>query len=176
MVTPKHRSIKPWHFYAMVCMLSVSLGAHAGKVSIGSLVSGAISEQYVQEGDKVKKGQKLITIDPAIYQAKLKMLQAQQQGAKVTRDDAQIELDQALDLYNRTVTAKRALDAAQLSFDQAQASYEKAKAQTHFHQAWSKYYYIKAPIAGTITKIYSPLGSTVFKENSPIIDIETAQN
>lgn len=142
------------------------------KVVIGSLVSGQVSKVHVSEGQSVRKGAKLLTLDSERYQAKSEMLQAKVKIAKVGLDDAQIELDQALDLYDRTVTSKRTLDTSQMRFDQAKAKYDQANGELKMHQAWAKYVYIKAPIAGKIVKIHTPQGTTVFKENTPMIEIK----
>ena len=135
-------------FLALISLglLSVNAQAQESKVIIGALASGQVTNVYVKEGDQVKKGDKLLTLDAERYQAKMAMLKAQQQMAKVTLDDAKIELDQALDLYDRTVTSKRTLDASQLRYDQAKAGYNKAKAEVQLHRAWAKYVYIKSPI------------------------------
>jgi len=141
------------------------------KVVIGSLVSGQISQVYVSEGQTVKAGSRLLTLDSDRYQAKTDMLMAKVKAAKVGLNDAQIELDQALDLYDRTVTSKRTLDTSQMRFDQAKAQFDEANSSLKMHQAWAKYIYIKAPIAGKIVKIHTPKGTTVFKENTPMIEI-----
>ncbi len=141
-------------------------------VTIGALASGQVTQLYVKEGDSVKAGQKLLTLDAERYQAKLAVLKSQLKMAKFTMDDTKIELDQALDLYDRTVTSKRTLDASQLRYDNAKAAYDKANAEIALHRAWGKYVYVKAPVAGTINKIHTPLGSTVFKENTPMVEIQ----
>lgn len=141
-------------------------------VKIGSLVSGQVTKLYVSEGQTVKTGQKLLNLDGARYQAKLRLLKAQQKAAKYNLDDAKIELDQALDLYDRTVTAKRTRDASQLRYDVAKANYDKAQAAVAMHQAWSKYVYIKAPVDGKVSKILAPLGTTVYKENTTMLELE----
>lgn len=152
---------------------SAGVQADESIVKIGALVSGQVTQIYVKAGDKVSKGAKLLTLDGSRYQAKLKMLQSQLQMAKLEKQDARIELDQALDLFDRTVTSKRTLDASQLRFDRAQAAYDKANAEVQVHRAWAKYVYVKAPVSGVIDKVHTPLGSTVFKENTPMIEIKT---
>lgn len=146
--------------------------AETTTVKIGSLVSGQVSELFIEEGQTVKAGQKLLNLDATRYQAKLALLKAQQQAAKLNVDDAKIELDQALDLYDRTVTAKRTRDASQLRYDIAKANYDKARAEVAMHQAWSKYVYIKAPVNGKISKVLAPVGTTVYKENTIMLEIE----
>ncbi len=146
--------------------------ADTKNVTIGALVSGQVSKVYVEEGQTVKTGDKLLNLDSSRYQAKLSLLNNQQKMAKLTLADAKIELDQALDLYDRTVTSKRTLDASQLRFDLAKTAYDKAKSQVALHQAWSKYIYIKSPINAKVSKIYAPLGTTVFKENMPLLELQ----
>lgn len=146
--------------------------ALADKVAIGALVTGQVTQVYVEEGQTVKAGAKLLEIDGQAHKAKLVYLQAEQALQQAKYSDAKIELDQALDLFDRTVTARRTLDAAQLQHDVALAALNKAKARVQMEQAWSKYYQIKAPVSGKITKIHAPKGTTVYKENSPLMDLE----
>ncbi|WP_232023529.1 efflux RND transporter periplasmic adaptor subunit [Thiomicrorhabdus aquaedulcis] len=165
-------------------MLSVALGGlltsvlsasvFAQTVHIGALVSGQVTKVTVSEGQVVKKGDALMELDSERFQAKLGSLLAEQKRQKLALTDAKIELAQAQDLFDRTVTAKRTLDAAKLTHDMAQAAFEKAKADVAMHQAWSKYVFIKAPVDGKVLKINAPLGSTVFEENSPLLELETA--
>lgn len=145
---------------------------YADTIKIGALVAGQVSKVYIEEGQTVKKGDRLLNLDANRFQAKLNSLQAQQTLQKAKLADAQIELDQALDLYDRTVTSKRTRDAAQLAYDVANATYQQAQAEVALHQAWSKYIYITAPVSGKVSKIHAPMGTTVYKENSLLIELE----
>lgn len=149
----------------------LALNAEAETIKIGALVSGQVMEVAVKKGQNVKKGQLLMRIDDARYQAKLKEAQAQVEFTRLQYEDNKIELDQATDLYDRTVTAKRTFDAAKLAHDRAKQDWMRAEAQLEFYQAWSKYYTIKAPVAARVTEIFAPLGSTVYKENDPLIQL-----
>jgi len=153
-------------------LMLVSSFALADNVAIGALVAGQVTKVYVEEGQTVKAGSMLLEIDNQAHQAKLAYLKAEQTLQQAKYADAKIELEQALDLYDRTVTARRTLDGAQLQHDVALGTLNKAKAKLQMEQAWSKYYQIKAPISGKVAKIYAPEGSTVYKENSPLIDLE----
>lgn len=153
-------------------LMLASIGVMADKVAIGALVAGQVTKVYVEEGQAVKVGMLLLEIDAQAHYAKLSYLKAEQTMQKLKFADAQIELEQALDLYDRTVTSKRSLDAAQLLHDVTQAALNKASADLQIEQAWSKYYKITAPVSGKVAKIHAPKGSTVFKENSPLIDLE----
>ncbi|BBP46214.1 hypothetical protein THMIRHAS_15870 [Thiosulfatimonas sediminis] len=162
-------ALAPW-------LLVLGLGLHASVVQaqnvlIGSLVVSQVQTVYVQEGQTVKAGQKLMDLDDARYRAKTELLQAKVTLANAQLQDAQIELDQALDLFDRTVTSRRTLDAAKLAHLKAKAESQIAQADLKMHQAWAKYVYIRAPISGKISKIFAPVGSTVFQENSPLVEL-----
>jgi multidrug resistance efflux pump len=64
------------------------------------------------------------------------------------------------------------LDAAQLAYDVVKQQLVKAQGNLESYQAWSKYFVIKAPVSGKIAKINAPKGTTVYKENTPLIQIE----
>ena len=161
-----------WSLGAGLVLMTLMAPVFAKTVQIGALVAGQVENVYVKTGQQVKAGQLLMKIDDTRYQAKLKALQATVEMTRLKEADAKIELDQALDLYDRTVSAKRELDAAQLAFDVAHQSYLKAQAELKMSQAWSKYYVIKAPVSGKIKAIDAPKGATVYKENTPMIQIE----
>lgn len=161
-----------WSLGGSVVLMTLMTPVFAKTIQIGALVAGQVENVYVKTGQQVKPGQLLIKIDDTRYQAKLKALQTSVEMTRLKLADAKIELDQALDLYDRTVSAKRELDAAQLAYDVAQQLHLKAQAELEMSQAWSKYYVIKAPVAGKVKAIDAPKGATVYKENTPIIQIE----
>ncbi len=167
------KQIKQGLMLATLLLASSMAHAENAAVKIGALVTGQVTKLYVTEGQTVKAGDKLLEIDSSRYQAKLSLLKAQQNMAKLTLDDAKIELNQAKDLYDRTVTSKRALDASQLRYDIAQAHYQETKAAVALHRAWSKYVYVKSPIDGKVAKILAPKGTTVYKENTPMLELES---
>lgn len=147
----------------------LSVSAEAAKIQIGALVSGQVEQVAVRVGQQVKPGQLLMQIDDRAYQAELAMQTAELKSLQLKLADAQIELDQATDLYDRTVTAKREFDAAKLAYELAEQAMLKAKAQLESTQAWGKYYRIEAPVRAKVIAIQAPKGSTVFGENAPLI-------
>jgi len=151
---------------------SVAVYADDSNVKIGALVAGQVTKVYVSEGQTVKVGDKLLNLDGDRYQAKTTLLTAKRNSTKLDLDDAKIELNQAKDLYDRTVTAKRTLDGSQLRYDLALAKYQEAKAALTMHKAWAKYVYVKSPINGKVVKIIAPVGTTVYKENTPMLELE----
>ncbi len=167
-----HNPLKTGRLWAFAALFLPMTAAMAQEVTIGALVSGQVTKVYVTEGQEVKSGTVLLEIDQQAYQARLESLRAEVAMRNAQFGDAKVELEQALDLFDRTVTAKRTLDAAQLQHDVAKASLDKAKAELKMAQAKGKYFRITAPFAAKVVKIHAPQGSTVFEENNPLIALQ----
>lgn len=84
-------------------------------VELKSLVSGRLQNLYVDEGDRVKKGQLVAIIDPRETQLAVDQGQAQEQGATNAAQRAQIEMEQ------RRLSAKSDLESAKARLLQAEA-------------------------------------------------------
>ena len=120
-------------------------------VLVGSQVSGTIKALYADFNSRVKEGQVIAQIDPAIFdaqveqaranvlnaqanvlnaQANLKSAQANVEKAEVAVSDAKRTLDRNRPLVERKVIAQSAFDTAQTNYDSAVAQQEAAKAQS----------------------------------------------
>ena len=152
-----------------------ALPVEAATVKMGALVSGQVMKVYVHVGQKVVKGQKLLEIDDTAFQAEVDAADARLAEAELKLADAKVELDKQLDLFDRTVTAKRALDRAQLAYDVLQQQVKALTAQLNAKKAWQRYYHLVAPRAGKVIKIYASAGSTVYLENTPLLDLEVKE-
>jgi len=117
------------------------------KVDISSDIQGRISKIAVKEGDLVKKGQFLLQIDPAIYQAAVarqKALLSASQGelirARANRDQAKRTADRAIELQKSgtNLVAPEAVEQAQTAYEVSVANYNSAKAQVEQAQAGLK--------------------------------------
>jgi RND family efflux transporter MFP subunit len=158
---------------ALGAMLLSWSAAWAAEVKIGALVSGQVDAVMVKPGQSVKTGQTLLTIDMRRYQAKLQALQAEVKYRELALQDMKIEYEQTLDLFDRAVIARRPYDRAKLDYDLAQQALQKAQAELEYHQAWSDYFEIKAPVNAKVKSLAVHKGSTVYKENDPLIILET---
>jgi HlyD family secretion protein len=119
-------------------------------VLVGSQVSGTIKALYADFNSRVKEGQIIAQIDPALFeaqvdqaranvlnaqanvlnaQANLKGAQANLEKTEVTVSDAKRTLDRNRPLVERKVIAQSVFDTAQTNYDSAVAQQEAAKAQ-----------------------------------------------
>ena len=119
-------------------------------VLVGSQVSGTIKALFADFNSRVKEGQMIAQIDPALFQAQvdqakanllnaqasllnaqsnLRNAQANVTKAEVILVDAKRNLDRNRPLVERKVIAQAAFDTAQTNYDSAVAQGEAAKAQ-----------------------------------------------
>jgi HlyD family secretion protein len=139
------------------------------KVDILSDIQGRITRIGVKEGDLVKKGQFLLQIDAAIYEAAVsrgRALVASSQSdylrAKANQDQAKRALDRAMELKrtNSSLITDEALEQAQTGFDVAvantkasQAGLEQARAGLQEALDNLRKTRILAPISGRVTRL-----------------------
>src|SRR6478672_4390627 len=108
------------------------------KVDISADITGRIIRMAVREGDLVRKGQFLIQIDPAQYQAAVSRAQGLVASTQATLAQTRANLDQASRAWNRArqlsqlgpnLIAPEAAEQAQTSYQVAQATFEATRAQ-----------------------------------------------
>ena len=105
-------------------------------VTVGSQVSGQVTEVLVDFNDRVKKGDVLLTLDPSTYQAQIEQgsaqiasAQASLRQAQATLRNAQLDYQRKADLGKQQLVAKSDVDLARAALEQAQAQVNSAQAQ-----------------------------------------------
>jgi multidrug efflux system membrane fusion protein len=91
-------------------------------VAIHSQVDGKLQEVNFIEGQHVKKGDVLATIDPRLFQAALDQAKAKRAQDAAMLVAAEKDLVRARMLAERNAGSQQALDQQQAKFDQMQAS------------------------------------------------------
>jgi multidrug efflux system membrane fusion protein len=116
-------------------------------VNVQAQVSGQIVGRHFKDGQEVKKGDLLFTIDPRPYQAVL-------DSARADLMLAQANLGRQEELRAKAVTAKQDWDTAKASAMRAQAALDAAQVNLDFTQ-------IRSPIDGRIGLRQVDVGNTV---------------
>ena len=108
------------------------------EVSIGSVISGVVSEVLVDVNDRVKKGQLLLKIDSesikqdlAKFQAQLKSAKAELKSAKVSLDDKKWQYTQLKNLYAKT----KGKTPSQLDLQNAKTAFNSALSKVELSEA-----------------------------------------
>lgn len=117
-------------------------------VSVKSQVTGLLNQAHFKEGQDVKKGQLLFTIDPRPFEAALK-----QAEANLARDNAQLQnaREQARrydELVKKQYVSREQYDQIRTNADALEAVVEADKAAVENARVQLSYCYIYSPIDG----------------------------
>jgi len=131
------------------------------QVEIGSQVSGTIQKLYVDYNSRVKAGQILAQIDPALFKANKSQAEANVERARVNLADGQRALNRAKDLKQQGLIAQTDLDAAQTTYDSRKADLSQAQASLELAQVNLENTTITSPISGMVISRAIDVGQTV---------------
>lgn len=98
------------------------------KVNISAHIVGKIEKLYFNEGDTVRRGQKLVELEKPLYVAQRDRLDAEVAGRRVEVQRSRAALNTARAQYDRAQSLSRQGIQAQELFDQARLAYDNARA------------------------------------------------
>ncbi|HTQ83294.1 MAG TPA: efflux RND transporter periplasmic adaptor subunit [Pseudolabrys sp.] len=130
-------------------------------------VSGFVESIGYQDGDTVKKGTVLFTIEPESYELKVKQSQAAEESAKATLTQAQADYQRQADLAKSGTASKATLDTSTANRDTAEANYNQAQINTRLAEINYGYTHVTAPFDGTVTARKVSIGDYVGGSGSP---------
>ena len=114
-------------------------------------VQGFLQAIHYHDGDFVKQGTTLFTIEPEPYKLKLEQAQAAEAGAQATLKQAEADYESQTELTSRQVTTKQALDNATANRDSAQARLKQAQVDTAQAVINLGYTQVQAPFDGNVS-------------------------
>ncbi len=143
-------------------------------VNISSQVMGEITALPFKEGDRVKKGDVLVQIDPSTYARDVASAKASLDASKVADQEAEVTLKQkardwkrAQDMYSQKIYSTQQYDDARLAYDQAKLGADQARAQVAQSVAYLQKAQdnlskctIRSPIDGVVTAVNTKVGET----------------
>lgn len=130
-------------------------------VSVRARVSGPVQQVHFREGELVKKGDLLVTIDPEPYAAAVQRAQAQVAVATERAAYTKIEFDRAQHLSGEGAISRREYDADSNALREAEASLLAAKAELRTATLDLGYTQVRAPVSGRMGKIDTTVGNLV---------------
>tara|TARA_R110000737_G_scaffold114204_4_gene147252 strand:+ start:2213 stop:3334 length:1122 start_codon:yes stop_codon:yes gene_type:complete len=131
------------------------------EVELRPQVSGYITGIFFKEGDKVKKGQKLYTIDQQQSQAAYSQALANLAVQEANLDKAKKDFERYKELEKDDAIARQQVDYAESAYTSAKQLVEAAKATVNSVQTNVRYSTIVAPFDGTIGISAVKLGASV---------------
>jgi RND family efflux transporter MFP subunit len=135
--------------------------AAVNSVDLVARVQGFVQEISYTDGDFVKKGAPLFTIEQKPYQLKLQAAQAAQAGAQATVKQAEADFKRQTDLASRQVASVATLDQSEATRDSAQANLLQAQSNTRQAEIDLGYTKVTAPFDGIVSARQVSLGQLV---------------
>jgi multidrug efflux system membrane fusion protein len=141
-------------------------------VSIKSQVTGVLMQAHFKEGQDVKKGQQLFTIDPRPFEAALRQAEANMQ-----RDNAQLknlreQVRRYAELVEKQYVSREQYDLIKTNADAAEAVVEADKAAVENAKVQLSYCYIYSPVNGRVGSLLVNEGNLVrVNDAAPLVVI-----
>jgi membrane fusion protein (multidrug efflux system) len=120
------------------------------QTDIRAQVTGYITGIYFKDGDKVKQGQKLYSIDQQLYNANYEQAMANLQVQETNLIKAQKDANRYHELDKNDAIAKQQVDYADAALEAAKKQVDAAKANVNAVKSNVSFSTIVAPFGGTI--------------------------
>lgn len=139
-------------------------------VDVGSQISGLIQKLYVDFNSPVKKGDKLVEIDPATYQQKLRQAEANLASAEASNQLQKVNTERVKELFQQKLVTQQEYDQAVAQLQQSNASLVTARATVENAKVDLERCTITSPIDGIVINKQTEEGKTVAASlNAPVL-------
>ncbi|MDE5962275.1 efflux RND transporter periplasmic adaptor subunit [uncultured Duncaniella sp.] len=128
-------------------------------IDIRPQVTGFITKVHVDEGQHVRKGQALFTLDQVTFQAAVDQARAAVNNAQTAVNTAKMTADSKKNLFDKNIISEYEYQLSQNSLAQAQAQLANAKAALASAQKNLAYTVVTAPSDGVVGTIPNREGS-----------------
>lgn len=130
-------------------------------VDLVARVQGLLQSINYQDGDFVKEGATLFTIEPETYKLKLEQAQAAETGAQASVKQAEADFKRQSDLVARQAVSQATLDQSTSSRDNAQANLQQAQVNSKIAAVNYGYTNVVAPFDGIVSAHLVSVGELV---------------
>ena len=134
-------------------------------------VQGMILKQHYKDGDYVKQGQLLFTIDPEEFQIAYELAKANLANAKANQYQAQKDFERTKELVEKDFVSKSEYDNALAKKDAANAQVSASIAQLNDAKRRLSYSKVTAPISGKISLPTVTVGNYLSSPNTMLTKI-----
>lgn len=144
------------------------------QVQVASRLMGYIRDIPVREGDAVKSGQLLFTIDPTDIEGQVSQAQAGLAQAQAGLNDANADFERFSNLYKDESIPKLQFDKVKLQYSVAQSQERAARAGLDTAQSQLRYANVRSPIDGVVTQKMASKGDLA-SPGHPVLVVENQQ-
>ena len=143
--------------------------------TLSTRMMGFIDDIYVNVGDKVNKGQLLVSINNSDLQAKRAQVNAGITEAEAAYNNAKKDYERFKALFLEQSASQKEMDDQTARFEMAQARLEAAKQMRNEVNSQFAYVNIRAPFSGVITNKFAEEG-TMANPGQPLLAVEAPGN
>ncbi|NNG10834.1 MAG: efflux RND transporter periplasmic adaptor subunit [Arenibacter sp.] len=140
--------------------------------NISTRMMGYVDKIYVEVGDKVSKGQLLISINNADLSAKLAQVNAGIAEAKAAFNIAEKDYNRYTALFKENSASQKEVDDITANYNMAKARLEAAKQMKNEVNAQFSYSNIRAPFKGVVTNKFIKVGDMA-NPGMPLLEVES---
>lgn len=130
-------------------------------VSVGTQVSGTVQALYADFNDRVKAGQLLLRLDPALFTSRLQASEAALRNVRANAALQTANVQRAAQLVKQDFISKQEYDTAVASARSTAAQVAQAEAQIRQDRANLEFSVIRSPVAGVVISRQIDIGQTV---------------
>ncbi|MGB7785820.1 MAG: efflux RND transporter periplasmic adaptor subunit, partial [Salinimicrobium sp.] len=147
----------------------------ANSANLSTRMMGYVDDIHVKVGDKVNKGQLLISINNTDLQAKNAQVNAGITEAEAAFQNAKKDNERFKTLYEQESASQKEMDDQTARYEMAKARLEAAKQMKNEVASQFAYVNIRAPFSGVITNKFAEEG-TMANPGQPLLAMESPGN
>jgi RND family efflux transporter MFP subunit len=143
--------------------------------NLSTRIMGFVDKIHVNVGDKVKKGQLLLSINNADLEAKLARVNANITEAKAAYNNSEKDYNRFTLLFSDNSVSQKELDDITAHYNMAKARLEAANQMKNEVNAQFSYVNIRSPFKGVITNKFIDAGNMA-NPGVPLLEVESPEN
>jgi RND family efflux transporter MFP subunit len=141
-------------------------------VKVSPLVAGRVANMLVAEGDHVREGQVLATLDDRAYRDQLQQAEAAVEQARANLENARLNRARNEDLFKRGIAARKDLEDARTQESVTEAALKQAEAASSLAKLQLARSEVRSPLNGTVVKRLVSVGEQVDGTGAqPILEV-----
>ncbi len=141
-------------------------------VTLKAQIGGQLKDAHFREGDEVKAGDLLVTIDPRPYQIALEKARADVDALKASAADAEAMAKQMDEALTQRAASQRSVDEARAHASALRASEAAAEAEVRSAELSLEYCTLKSPIDGRTGTLLVKPGNIVKANETELVSIQ----
>jgi RND family efflux transporter MFP subunit len=145
----------------LVLLVVVPLLVLAQEIKVYTIVTGKVIKVHVKEGQRVKKGQILMEIDPSLYVAEKRRLLGKKEEIEARLWKVERDYRRLKELFERDLLAETRLEDQKIKYDTLKAQIKQVEGELMRVDTLISYTKIYAPVDGVVKRILAPEGSYV---------------